>query len=98
MMNMKKIENLLDSAEFTQKMGLVDSPEALLDLFAQHGVMLTLNELEQMAKPAMISADSELSEDDLDCISGGRFWSWLQDVIDWLSKKNTKAINKILNS
>ena len=97
MMNTEKIEQLMNSTEFMQKVDMVDSLEAMQDLFTQYGVNLTLDELKQMVATTSVDASGELSEDDLDGVAGGGILDWIKKLHAWLSKKNTDDINDILS-
>ncbi|MGN0585464.1 MAG: hypothetical protein ACI4JD_08420 [Ruminococcus sp.] len=67
-----KASELLGREDFAEKLKLVESPEDVQKLFADNGVELSLEDIENMAMESMKNADDgEIDEDDLDNVSGG---------------------------
>lgn len=101
MMYLEKIEQMMDSEEFVQKLNLTACVEEMQELFAQHGVDITMDELNRMIASVSVGANGELNEDALENVAGGgKAWDWIKKQLNnWFkrrSKKNAEDINDIL--
>ena len=68
---MKKLEALQDNEAFVQEMAMVNSSEELQEVLKKHGVELTMAEIEELVTLVSKQSEGELSDADLDDISGG---------------------------
>ena len=93
-MYMDKIEQLMDSEEFVQKLNLTNGVEEMQKLFEQYGVEVPLEELNQMVSVAHVGVDGELNEEALENVAGG---GWFQKFWDWLCNRNTKGIGEVVD-
>lgn len=67
-----KVNELLAQESFLEKLETAETDEAVQKLFADNGVELTLDEIDQMCKESVAAHESgELSEESLDSVSGG---------------------------
>lgn len=93
-MYMDKIEHLMDSEEFVQKLNLTNSVEEMQELFEQYGVEVSQEELNQLVALAYVGVDGELNEEAMENVVGGglfqKFW-------DWLCNRNTKSIGEVVD-
>lgn len=64
---LKKIEVLMNTTEFQQKLSEVSTPEGVYNFFTQHGITLSLSEINDM----LLEETDVLSVDDLDEVVGG---------------------------
>lgn len=94
-MYMEKIEQLMDSEKFVQKLNMTNGVEEMQELFAQYGVEVPLEELNKMVVSTSVGTDGELNEDALDNVAGG---GWFQKFWEWLCNRNTKGINDVVNT
>lgn len=69
--NQKMLEKLSKDEEFMKKLGNAVDPEQLQKAFGEYGVQITLEEAAQVIENAKALPDNELTEDDLDAVSGG---------------------------
>ena len=65
--NAKKIENLMNNADFKERLAEASAPEAAREILAQYGVELSMDEIMDMIKEEV----QELSTADLDNVAGG---------------------------
>lgn len=68
---MKILEALQDNEAFVQAMAMVNSSEELQEVLKKHGIELTIAEIEELVALASQQGEGELSDADLDDISGG---------------------------
>ena len=69
---MKKLTELLGNEEFIEKIKGIDSKEQFLSLLSDNGVYISEEALDQFVDK--LAEDKELTEEDLQDISGG--WAW----------------------
>ena len=66
----------------------VETPQAFQELLQKHGVVLTMDEIREMAEAIAARKNSELSESDLENVAGGGLLDDLgQAIYDWMEKK-----------
>jgi predicted ribosomally synthesized peptide with nif11-like leader len=72
----KKIEELLANAEFADKLAQCETCDEIAALFGTEGIEVSSEELENaMAQVPALNENGEISEDDLEHVSGGCFIS-----------------------
>lgn len=69
----EKIKALYNDKDFTEKLSLAKSFDEAAALFASHGVVISAQELADIAKEALAKDGDDLSEEMLDQVSGGGF-------------------------
>ncbi len=67
----KKIEALFGNQEFVEKLAAMETIDDMAEALQAEGVEITANELEAALVRAQKVQDGEMSEDDLDNVSGG---------------------------
>ena len=77
----KKLEELQNNEAFAQEIAMVNSPEELLSVLKNYGIELTMAEIEVLAAQASVQGEGELSDTDLDNVSGGAIGWWLKKII-----------------
>ena len=85
-MYMDKIEQLMDSNEFVQKLDMTNNVEEMQELFGRYGVEISLEELNRMVAVAHVGVYGELNEEALMNVAGG---GWFQKFWDWLCNRNS---------
>ena len=69
-----KLEEAMRDEAFVAMLGEAVTPEEAQKLFASKGIEFSLEEVKAIAKSLQVKAEnSELSEDDLEAVSGGYF-------------------------
>lgn len=72
MSRLDKIRELMDNEAFVEKLSEVSTVEEMQSIFADNGVEMTLDEINEMCMASVQMTDSdELSDTDLDNVSGG---------------------------
>ena len=67
----EKIKALYNDKNFTDELSAAKSFEEAAALFASHGVVVSAQDLEDIAKEAMTVGEGDLSEEMLEQVSGG---------------------------
>ena len=93
-MYMDKMEQMMDSNEFVQKLDMTSSVEEMQELFGRYGVEIPMEELNQMVAVDHVGVDGELNEEALVNVAGG---GWFQKFWDWLCNRNTKGIGEVVD-
>lgn len=98
MIESKKITELLNDKGFINNLENIKSMEDFCAAFAQHGVEITVEEAENLAKNLVaIAKDGELNAEQLDTVAGGGFvqdlykwgrkgWDYGRNFCDWMYK------------
>ncbi len=87
----EKIKELLVNEAFAAELEKVETVEEIKALFAAHGVQVTDEELTELIKqPAMADAD-ELSEEDMEMVSGGSAVTLALKALGWTWKFAVKV-------
>ena len=94
-MYMDKIEQLMDSNEFVQKLDMTNNVEEMQELFGRYGVEISLEELNRMVAVAHVGVDGELNEEALMNVAGG---GWFQKFWDWLCNRNSEGIGEVVDN
>lgn len=94
-MYMDKIEQLMDSNEFVQKLDMTNNVEEMQELFGRYGVEISLEELNRMVAVAHVGVDGELNEEALMNVAGGG--GWFQKFWDWLCNRNSEGIGEVVD-
>ena len=87
----EKLEALMNDAAFEQELAMVESTEDLQEVLLNHGVELTADELRQLV--AMAENKAELSENDLDYVTGGAL---IPTLLIWIIKHMPRWNPRIL--
>ena len=97
----EKLRDLLNSEAFAKEVEGMKTAEDLQAALKQHGIEMTIDEIVelggQLAHQMGMGKDGELSEDDLENVSGGGLWDWIKSLFNILAKKNSDDINDILS-
>ena len=76
------VVKLLEDDMFSQKISEIDTIEGIQDVFAEEGINLSAEEINEMVVAIKaLSKESELSESDLENISGGKISIKLGSII-----------------
>lgn len=96
-----KLRELLGSEAFAKEAESARTAEDIQTVLNRHGIKMTIGEVIELGEKInrlMVSGENrELSEDDLEDVSGGGLWDWIKSWFNKLAKKNTDDINDILS-
>lgn len=67
----EKIQEVFSDEKFVESLLQMEEPEMVQNALKEKGIELTVEELEQIRERLENGAEGELSEDDLDQVSGG---------------------------
>ena len=68
-----KIKELYENEEFIAKMKQADTSEDVKNVFAEYGVELSVEDIEEIYNECVNAENGELGEENLDQVSGGSF-------------------------
>lgn len=72
-LNMKRMEELLDSEAFQQTLRTASTAEDMIRVFAENGVEITAEDAEKFLQGrAEALENDELADDELDAVAGGK--------------------------
>lgn len=71
MNKMEKVQAVMSDAEFVKKISAMEEPEDVQKAFAEKGVDFTLEEISQIAELVVGSEGEELTEAQMESVSGG---------------------------
>ena len=90
-----KFEALQNSETFEKELANVSTPEEMQQLFSNHGIEMTIEEIRDLVAEASKLNNDELSAEDLDDVAGG---VWYVAVGKWVLKTVASwAIGKLLS-
>lgn len=99
MKNFEKLAAIKDSETFLHELETAETPNDFQNLLEKHGVVVSMDEIREMAEAMMASKGNELSESDLENVAAGGD-GWLSDlgqkIYDWMEEKVTNWLNKNL--
>ena len=79
-----KIAALKDSDAFLREVDEASTPEEMIRVFADHGIEVSENELGDIAAQIRPDSGEELSEDDLENVSGGSLIMIIMVIKNWI--------------
>jgi predicted ribosomally synthesized peptide with nif11-like leader len=71
MNNIEKVQEVMKDVDFVKKISIMEEPEDVQKAFAEKGVNFTLEEIGQIAEMVAAGNDDELTEVQMDSVSGG---------------------------
>ena len=95
----EKLEALQNYETFEQELAMVNTPEEMQELFAKHGVELSLEEVRELVASVAKTNSDELSVEDLEDVAGGGLLAEvgkfvLDQVAKWFVKKGLDKLFK----